>query len=255
MLELAVLCVFAFLAGFIDSIVGGGGLIQLPALLAILPQAPVVMMLGTNKVASCMGTSVATYQYARKIPLPWKDLLPAAAAAFALSFTGARVVSLIQPGSLRPLIIVLLIVILIYVSIRKDFGAVQALKGTAARRRWLGILIAGGIGFYDGFFGPGTGSFLIFAFIGIFGMNFITASASSKVINLATNMAAIIYFAATGNINFMLAIPMGLFNILGAVAGTRLAMLKGSKFVRILFLVVVSGIIIKLVYDLIATGA
>ncbi|HPH96472.1 MAG TPA: TSUP family transporter [Anaerolineaceae bacterium] len=249
-MELVILCGFAFLAGFIDSIVGGGGLIQLPALLAILPQAPVVLMLGTNKVASCMGTSVATYQYARQIPLPWKDLLPAAVVAFALSFTGARVVSLIDATSLRPLIILLLIAILIYVSIRKDFGSVQALKGTALQRRWLGILFAGVIGFYDGFFGPGTGSFLIFAFIGILGMNFITASASSKVINLATNLAAIVYFAATGNINFMLAIPMGFFNIMGAVAGTRMAMLKGSKFVRVLFIVVVCGIILKLIYDL-----
>lgn len=249
LLETLTLCFFAFLAGMIDSIVGGGGLIQLPAMLVFLSDLPIVTVLGTNKLVAVTGTMMATVQYARKLTIDWRLVLRMAVVAFVCSFLGARLVSGISTEDLRPMIIVLLIGIAIYIFFKKDMGATRVARLTATQQRWLGLLVGGVIGFYDGFFGPGTGTFLIFMFITIFGLDFLMASASSKVVNVATNLAALIYFAATGHILWSLALPMIVFNVSGAVVGSRLAMLKGSKFIRVLFLVVVSGIIIKLSYD------
>ena len=250
MLETVTLCFFAALAGLIDSIAGGGGLIQLPALFIFLPHVPVATLLGTNKLASISGTSVAALQYARHIRIDWRATLPATAAALIASFFGARTVTLVNPGTMRPLILFMLVAIAIYTFFRKDFGSLHAPRLDRLKRSAASIATGALIGFYDGFFGPGTGSFLIFVFIGIFGFNFLSASASSKMVNFATNLSAVLYFAATGNILYSTAILMGLCNILGAVTGTRLAILKGNRFVRIFFLSVVACLIAKLGYDL-----
>ena len=247
--SLTLLCIFSFLAGLVDSIVGGGGLIQVPAMLIILPHLPITTILGTNKLVSITGTLVAASRYAGKMSLPWRIVLPTAAAAFGMSFLGAWVVSGISPDNLRPWIIVLLIVIAGVVYFRKDLGQIHAPRINGPRAGALGLLAGAAIGFYDGFFGPGAGTFLIFAFVGLFGMNFLFASASAKVVNASTNLAALIYFGLTGHILFSVALPMAVFNVLGAILGTRLAMWKGSRFVRVFFLVVVGGIILKLVYD------
>ncbi len=243
------LCSFAFLAGFMDSMVGGGGLIQLPALLILLPGVAVPTVLGTNKLVSIAGTSVTARQYARHVRLDWPTLLPAAGAAFVCSGLGARAVSLVHTNLLRPAILVLLIAVAVYVFSKKDFGTIHAPKLTPTLRRWAGVGMGCVLGFYDGFFGPGTGSFLIFAFIGLFGFNFLTASASSKVVNAATNLAAVLLFGWTGHLLYALALPMAACNIGGSVLGTRLAVAKGSRFVRVLFLVVLSGIILRLAWD------
>ncbi len=248
-MEILFLCFFAFLAGFIDSIVGGGGLIQLPALLIFLPHLPIATLLGTGKVPSIAGTSVATWRYARNVQIPWTSVLPAAISAFVFSFLGARTVSLLDPALLRPLILVLLISVFIYTLVKKDLGAIHAPRLTPVAEKWYAIAIGTAIGFYDGFFGPGTGSFLIFAFVGLFGFDFLSASASAKTVNLATNLSALAYFAATGNIRYEIAIPMAVCSVLGSLVGSNLAISKGSTFVRLLFLVVVSGIIIKVAYD------
>ncbi|NLT22231.1 MAG: TSUP family transporter [Syntrophorhabdus sp.] len=250
MLETVTLCFFAALAGFIDSIAGGGGLIQLPALFIVLPHLPIATLLGTNKLAAISGTSVATLQYARHVRIDWKATLPATAAALIASFLGARTVTLVNPGVMRPLILFMLIAIALYTFLRRDFGSIHAPRLDQAKSLAVSITTGALIGFYDGFFGPGTGSFLIFVFIGIFGFNFLSASASSKVVNFATNISAVLYFAATGNIIYTTAILMGLANILGAVVGSRLAILKGNRFVRIFFLVVVVCLIAKLGYDM-----
>lgn len=244
------LCGFAFLAGFIDSVVGGGGLIQLPALFFLLPAASVATVLGTNKLSSIAGTSVAVVQYSRKVNLNWRTLLPAAITAFVFSFIGARAASLISAGVMKPLILILLVAVAIYTFIKKDFGSMSRPKLEAERERFVGVAVGLVLGLYDGFFGPGTGSFLIFIFIGIFGMDFLSASASSKVINFATNLSAVIYFAATENILYHFALPMAACNILGSVVGTRLAIAKGSAFVRVLFLTVVVAIILRFGYDI-----
>ncbi len=243
------LCGFAFLAGFMDSMVGGGGLIQLPALFILLPHAAAPTVLGTNKLVSITGTSVAASQYARHVPIDWPAVLPAAGAAFVFSALGAHLVSGVRTQTLRPLILVLLVLVAGYVFARKDFGAIHAPRLSPARQRWCGIGMGSVIGLYDGFFGPGTGSFLIFTFIGLFGLSFLAASASSKVINAATNLAAVLLFGLTGHLLYALALPMAACNIGGSVLGTRLAVAKGSRFVRVLFLVVLTGIIAKFAWD------
>ena len=244
----ACLCVFAFLAGFVDSVVGGGGLIQLPALFLFLPPAEAASaaaVLGTNKFSSICGTGMALAQYARRVTVNWSALLPAAVTAFVCSFLGARVVTLINPALLKPLILVLLVTVAIYTFIRKDFGGLHAPRFTASHERLAGALLGAVIGFYDGFFGPGTGSFLIFAFIGLFGFDFLTASASAKAINFATNLSAVAYFAATDHILYRHGLPMAACNVAGSILGARLAILKGNRFVRGFFLVVIGAMILR----------
>ena len=252
MIELTLLCCFAFLAGFIDSIVGGGGLIQVPAMLVLLPDAPVATVFGTNKLAAISGTLVAARQYAQRVQIDWRTVLPAAGAAFVCSFSGAHAVSLIDARVMRPLVLVLLIAVAIYTFIRKDFGSIHAPKLDAGRQTLFAVMTGAGLGFYDGFFGPGTGSFLIFAFVGVFGFDFLIASASSKIVNVATNLAALLYFAGAGHIVYRIALPMAACNVLGSLVGTRLATRKGSGFVRVLFLVVVVCIIVRFAYDIFA---
>jgi uncharacterized protein len=242
----------SLLAGFIDAVVGGGGLIQIPAMLILLPGAPVATILGTNKFASCAGTTIAVQRYARHVAIDWSTVLPAAMTAFAFSFLGSRTVTLLNTAFLRPIVLVLLVLVAIYVFFVKDLGLIHQPKHTPKKAKWLGVLIGAGLGFYDGFFGPGTGSFLIFLFVGVFGFDFLSASASAKVINWATNVASVIYFGWSGNIIYQYAVPMAICSVLGSTIGTRLAIAKGSRFVRIFFLVIVGALIAKLAQSIIA---
>ena len=247
-MHLTYLCGFAFLAGFVDSVVGGGGLIQTPALLIFLPEsmsASVATVFGTNKLASICGTGMAVIQYSRRVSINWRLILPSAVAALVFSFIGARAVSLIDPHVLKPIILGLLVTVALYTFLRRDFGALHAPLLAATAERWAGVLVGIGIGFYDGFFGPGTGSFLIFIFISIFGFDFLTASASAKIINFATNLSAVIYFGATGHILYYFGLPMAICNVIGSFVGSRLAILKGNAFVRVFFLVVVIVMILR----------
>jgi len=247
---LILLCGFAFLAGFVDAIAGGGGLIQLPACLILFPAAPLVAIIGTNKMASFFGTSAAAGHFARSVRLDWHVVGPAAGVAFVFSMLGSRAVSVMNPNVLRPVVLGLLIVAAIYVYVVKDIGLEHRPLHTRARGRWLGMLVGAVLGFYDGFFGPGTGSFLILIFASLFGFEFLVASGSAKVVNCATNLASLIYFAATGQVLYRLAIPMAACNVLGSMAGSHLAILKGSRFVRVVFLVIVAGLIAKLGRDM-----
>jgi uncharacterized membrane protein YfcA len=252
--ETVYLCILAFLAGLVDSVVGGGGLIQLPALLVFLPPTAansLAQVFGTNKMSSICGTTTAVIQYSRRVKIKWSAVLPASAAAFVFSFLGAHVVASIRPEMLKPLVLVLLVIVGVYTYSRKDLGKLHAPLLTAQRERIFGVLVGIGIGFYDGFFGPGTGSFLIFIFIGLFGFDFLAASASAKVINLATNLSAVGYFAATHQIHYHYAVPMGLCNVLGSLTGTRLAILKGNAFVRGFFLVVVGVLILRFGWEVV----
>lgn len=246
------LCFSSFLAGFIDSVVGGGGLIQIPTLLILLPGTPVATILGTNKFASCAGTTIAVQRYARHVAIEWSTIIPAAATAFVFSFLGSRTVTLLNTAFMRPFVLVLLILVAIYVFFVKDLGLIHQPKHPPDKAKWIGVLIGAAIGFYDGFFGPGTGSFLIFLFVGIFGFDFLAASASAKVINWATNIASVIYFGWSGNIIYQYAVPMAVCNVVGATIGARLAIAKGSRFVRIFFLVIVCALIAKLAQSIIA---
>ena len=246
----AALCALAFFAGFVDSVIGGGGLIQVPALLVMLPGAPVATIFGTNKIVSLAGTSVALAQIARKVEVPWRTVLPAALVAALFAFMGARAVTLIDPKLLKPFILLLLIGVAIYTLLRKDFGDLHAPRWTHSTQRWVAMGVGAALGFYEGFFGPGTGSFLIFAFIGLLGFNFLTASASAKVINITTNMAATAWFAWSGNILYKLAVPMAVCNVAGAWVGAHIALTKGSAFLRVFFLLVMSALICRYAYDI-----
>jgi uncharacterized membrane protein YfcA len=244
-MTIALLCVFGFLAGFIDAVVGGGGLIQLPAVLVLLPGVPLPTLLGTNKFSAFCGTSIAVQRYARHVSIDWHAVGPAVLAAGVFSFIGARAVTLLNPALLRPLVLVLLIAVAIYVFFVKELGLIHRPKHAPHKARWLAIGMGAAIGFYDGFFGPGTGSFLIFAFVGIFGFDFLSASASAKAVNWSTNLAALIYFTTHGNVLYGVGVAMAASNVLGATLGSHLAIAKGSKFVRVFFLVVVCALIAK----------
>ena len=238
------------MAGFVDAAVGGGGLVQLPAALILLPGIPLPTVLGTNKFASFFGTSFALRRYARHVGMDWSTVLPTSLAAFVFAGLGSRAVTLLDPAVLRPLILALLIAVAVYVFLVKDLGRIHAPKHGRQKARWLGVLVGSALGFYDGFLGPGMGSFLIFAFVGIFGFDFLAASASAKAINWATNLASLIYFTWSGHILFYVGLAMAVCNIIGAIIGTRLAIVKGSRFLRSFFLVVVCGLISKLTQTL-----
>jgi uncharacterized membrane protein YfcA len=248
--QLLALCAFALLAGFIDSVVGGGGLIQVPALFVLMPGVPPATLLGTNKLCSIWGTSAAAWQYLRRVPVEWRATLPACAMAFGCSLLGARAVTLTPPEQLRPVVLALLLVVLAYTLWKKDLGALHAPR-LAGRRELAAALSLGGIiGFYDGFFGPGTGSFLIFAFVGLFGFSFLAASASAKLVNVVTNGAAVLWFGSTGHILYDVALTMAVFNVAGSIIGARMAIRHGAGFVRVLYIAVVSALILKFCWDL-----
>ena len=245
----AALLALAFFAGLVDSAIGGGGLIQVPALLVFLPTAPIATIFGTNKIVSLAGTSVALAKISRAVSVPWKTVLPAALIAAVFAFLGARAVTLIDPKLLKPIILLLLIGVAIYTFAREDFGALHQPKFAHHHERLVAAAFGGVLGFYEGFFGPGTGSFLIFAFVGLLGFNFLTASASAKVVNITTNIAATAWFAWSGNILYKLAIPMAIANVAGAWVGAHLAVRKGSAFLRVFFLCVIAALIGRFAWD------
>jgi uncharacterized protein len=250
--ELAALCFFAFLAGFVDSVAGGGGLIQLPALLIALPAEThgMAVVAGTNKFSSLCGTSVAVAQYSRRVAPSWNILVPAGLTAMVFAWLGALVVKHLKRETLEPVFLALMIAVAIYTYWKKDFGNLHAPRLTPRASLIAALLTGSVIGFYDGFFGPGTGSFLIFIFIGVFGFDFLRASASAKIINLATNFGSVTLFATHHQILYHYAVPMGLSNIAGSFIGSRLAILKGNQFVRLFFLLVVSAMILRFAWKL-----
>ena len=239
----------SLLAGFIDSIVGGGGLVLVPALFAIYPTTPPATLFGINKSASIWGTGIATWQYQRRVSLRWPTVLPAAAAGFTGAFAGAWAVTQISPEFLRRLLPLILIGVLIYTLARKELGRHHAPRFSGLHETAAISLIGLSIGFYDGFFGPGTGSFLIFLFVRFFGFDFLHASAASKVVNVATNLAALAFFVPHGHVLPLLAVLMAGCNVLGSFIGAHLALRHGSGFVRKAFLCVVGVFILKFAYD------
>jgi len=248
-LDVLLLGVAAFSAGLVDAVVGGGGLIQLPTMFAVFPNMAPATLIGTNKLASIFGTSVAAVSYARRVAITWTVAAPAAMAALVFAFLGAYTVTQVSAGFMRLLLPVVLLAVAIYTFARKDLGSVHAPLHSGVKEQMLALLIGSGIGFYDGFFGPGTGSFLVFLFVRIFGFDFLGASAVAKVVNVACNFAALIWFGYSGHLIWQLGLTMAVCQIVGAVIGSRLAMKHGSGFVRQLFLIVVCLLILKTGYD------
>lgn len=250
-LTIVLLVMFAFIAGFIDSIVGGGGLIQLPVLLILFPNTALPFLFGTNKIAALAGTSIATYKYARQIKFDFRLLLAIAACCFISSFLGAKLISHINSSSLKPFILVILIIIAVYTFFKKSLGSAETKNLPFAKQLLYGSLIGLVVGFYDGFFGPGTGSFFVLGFVVILGFDFLKASAYAKVVNCITNISALIVFIKEGYYILPLAVLMAVFNIAGSYIGSHLALKKGNEFVRIIFLVIVTIMICKFGYDVV----
>lgn len=249
MLELATVTLASLFAGFVDAIVGGGGLILVPALFSVYPGAAPATLFGTNKGAAIWGTAWATGQFAKRVEMPWSALLPAAGAALLGSFAGAWTVTLANPDGLRRALPFVLLAVLAYTLARKDLGRHHAprLRDRAQALAASGIGLV--IGFYDGFFGPGTGSFFVFLFVRLLGYDFLHASASAKLLNTATNLAALALFIAKGHVWWHIAATMAVANVAGSLLGTRLALRHGAGFVRGVFIAVVSALILKTGYD------
>lgn len=248
-MELLLVSLASLLAGFVDAIVGGGGLILVPALFAVFPTTHPATLFGVNKGASIWGTAAATVQYARRVDLPWHSLLPAAVICFAGSMVGAWTVTQISPDFLRRVLPLVLLGVLAYTLARKDMGRHHAPQFTGRRETAAASLLGLTIGFYDGFFGPGTGSFFVFLFVRWLGYDFLHASASAKLLNTTSNLAALLLFAWKGHVWWHFVVVMALANVVGSLLGTRLALKHGSGFVRGVFIVVVSALIVKTTYD------
>jgi uncharacterized membrane protein YfcA len=248
-MELLLVSLASVLAGFVDAIVGGGGLILVPALFAVFPATHPATLFGTNKSASIWGTAFAARQFSRRVDMHWPALLPAAVAGLVGGFLGAWAVTVLPSGFLRKLLPVVLLAVLLYTLVRKDMGREHAprLAGRAqtAAACAIGLLL----GFYDGFFGPGTGSFFVFLFVRVLGYDFLNASAAAKLLNTATNFAALLLFAWKGHVWWQYAAALAVANVLGSLLGTHLALKHGASFVRVVFILVVSALICKTGYD------
>jgi len=247
--ELLVFLAFAAMAaGFVDSVAGGGGLLQVPALFGSLPQASTASLFGTNKFSSIAGTAWATWRYTRHVRIDWRVGFPAVVAAGIFSWLGASAVSLLSREAAQPLVLVLLVLVA-YATLR-DRGLGREHAPTLSNKGAFGaaLLLGAGIGFYDGFFGPGTGAFLIFVFVRSFGFDFLHASAHAKLVNATTNIGALLYFIPSGEILWLLAVVMAISNVFGATLGTMLAIRKGSAFVRQFFLVLLAVLILRMAW-------
>lgn len=246
----------AVAAGFVDSVVGGGGLIQVPALFSALPGRAPIELLATNKVASVVGTSSAALQYARRIPPVWSHLSWGLIGAALGSWAGARTIPLIEPAVFKPIVLVLLIGVALYTFRNKRFGETQEDQVVDHGQIQVRIgLIGLAVGYYDGFLGPGTGSFFIFLLIRFLGYDFLRASAAAKILNVATNLAAISSFVLAGAVIWKLGILMAVCNLSGALLGSHVALTRGSGFVRKLFLAVVGVLICRMGFDVVASLA
>ena len=246
---LLTICACSFLAGFIDSIVGGGGLVQTPALLINLPNYPLPTLLGTTKLPSLAGTLMGAVQYTKRVVVQWRLLWPMVVAAFLASAAGSFTLTRVPNAFMRPLALLILICVFLYTLLNRNFGQ-HTEKSLSARQLRIRMLTLGSVlGFYDGFFGPGTGSFLVMGFVGWLGFDFLRASAHAKWVNVATNMASLLFFASSGHVLYAMALPMAVANLSGAVVGVRLALLRGNGFIRVFFLCVIAATILRFSYD------
>lgn len=248
---IVILCIASFVAGFVDAIVGGGGLIQTPVALIVMPNISVASIIGTLKIPGFSGTSVATIQYLKKVKVDWKLFGVMAIVSFVFAYIGSSLLNVMQNDFMKPVLFVVLVLLLLYTYIKKDFGQLQLATITNKQKYIYAVLICVFIGFYDGFIGPGTGSLLIMAFVAILGFDFLQASTNAKLVNLATNIGSITLFALKGKIIWAIAIPMAVCNATGAWLGARLAIAKGNSFIRVFFLVIVAITLVRFGYDIV----
>jgi len=236
-------------AGFVDAVAGGGGLVQLPALLIGISNKPIPMILGTNKIPSIFGTSTAAASYFKKVRPDLRLTATMAIPALIGSVAGAHLASRFPTSVFHPLILTLLVLVGIYTWRKPDLGLHENLRHSHRARLWIVAACGLSIGFYDGLFGPGTGTFLVFLLVIVVGYEFLKASATAKIVNISTNFGAILTFQLTGHIWWKLGLALAFANVTGAVIGSRLAIRGGSPLVRKVFLFVVAALIAKLSYD------
>lgn len=242
------LCMAGMLAAFVDSIAGGGGLISLPAYL--LAGVPPHFALGTNKFASTAGSFFSTLGYAKSSKINFRLLKFAVPATILGAILGVQTVLRLSQDFLYPFVSVMILVVGVYTVMKKDLGAVNGFTTITNRKIIFGTLVGFVFGFYDGFFGPGTGSFLIFIFIRFFKYDFIHASGNSKLINFTSNITSLVMFALNGKINYAIGLPVALFMIIGSNIGTRLAIKNGAKFIRPIFVTMSLAVFVKLIYQM-----
>jgi uncharacterized membrane protein YfcA len=242
---IVLICVVAaFLAGFVDAVAGGGGLIQLPVLLWTFPSASLASILGTNKAVSIVGTSTAANTYRKRIQVSAKQLVPMMSAAFVGSLCGAILATNVSREMFEPIILVVLIAVGSFTILRPDFGKLETNRDVP---RALVPLIGLVIGFYDGLIGPGTGMFLLFSLVSFVGTSFLGASAIAKFVNVATNLAALIIFIPGGHVIWLIAALMAPANLIGGYLGARTALDRGSSFVRLIFLTMLVALVARLI--------
>jgi uncharacterized protein len=249
-IEIAIfLAIASGFAGFVDAMAGGGGLIQLPSLIIGLPNKELPLILGTNKVPSIFGTAAAARNYFKNIkpdiPLTLTMMLP----AFIGSIAGAAMAAFVPVGFFRPFIVLLLILVAIYTWKKPELGMAENLKFTHSKRLVIVALIGFLIGFYDGIFGPGTGTFLVFFLVSVIGYAFLKASGTAKLVNIATNAGAILSFQLTGHIWWQLGLLLAVANVTGAIIGSHMAIKGGSALVRKVFLAVIFLLIARVAWD------
>ena len=235
-------------AGFIDAVVGGGGLLQLPVTLMIPGLTP-VQALATNKMGSVFGTATSAVTFFRRVRPDLRTALPMAAVALVASGLGAAVAAALPASVFKPVIVLALVAVLLFTALKPSMGRLTALRHAALRHYGLAVALGAGIGFYDGVMGPGTGSFLIIGLVSVLGYSFLEASAKAKIVNLATNLGALAVFAAHGSILWGLGLVLGLSNMAGGYLGARTAVARGSSFIRVVFFAVVSVLVVKLGWD------
>lgn len=237
-------------AGWVDAVVGGGGLLLLPALLLGLPDTPVATALGTNKLTAITGTTTAAVTYARRTKIDWSVVGPAAGCAVVASGVGAMLAGDVPAEAYRPIVIIVLVAVALFVALRPRVGVVANPGRRTRARAAATVVVAGGaIAVYDGMFGPATGTFLVLAFTTLLGADFLRGSAMAKVINAGTNLGALVVFAATGHVWWLLGAALAVCNVTGAVLGARMALRRGAGFVRVVLLAVVLAMVAKLGYD------
>ena len=245
------LCAFSCLAGFVDAIIGGGGLIQTPAILFTLPQYPVPTLIGTTKIPSLAGSLMGAFQYSRRVAVAGRFIGPMMALAFGASWLGSWTLTHVPNTFMKPVALVILVAVFVYTLTKKDFGQQPQRTVSLKQQRIRMGLMGAGLGFYDGFFGPGTGSFLVLGFIALIGFDFLKASAHAKLVNAATNLASTLFFINKGGLLYVVAFPMAIANLSGAFLGARLAILKGNQFIRVFFLLVIAATILRFGWDLV----
>ena len=248
MITIIFLCIAGFLASFIDSIAGGGGLISVPAFM--LAGLPPHMVLGTNKFSATAGSFTSSLKFIKSGKANFKLLKYLIPFTFLGAAIGVRIVLFLDQKFLSVLVLILIMFIGIYTLFSKSLGLEDKFKGLTKKNVLLGIILAFSLGFYDGFFGPGTGSFLVFGLINIFGFSFVASSANARVLNFTSNVTALILFAISGKINYMLGIPVAIFMILGAKMGTTVALNKGSKLIKPIFVTMSLAVALKMLLNI-----